>query len=154
MCKSRQQCSRAQQMGVPQILDLADTKCASTSRRSRRQSRAVISASWPGLICRIIITSKSSLAIGSIQETSQYDSSLADPVSLNIFHAQCSQMVPVFTETDGACSGYPGPGGWVYILGQQRVCATVYGGKNGTTNSEIEPQAIEEVSSSSRIERT
>jgi hypothetical protein len=54
------------------------------------------------------------------------------PVSLETFRLQFNPMVVVFMETDRACSGNPGPEGWGYILSQQGVYTSAYGGTHGT----------------------
>lgn len=44
--------------------------------------------------------------------------------------------------TDGACSGNPGPGGWGAILMYNDVSKEISGGKNNTTNNQMELQAV------------
>jgi len=46
--------------------------------------------------------------------------------------------------TDGACSGNPGPGGWAYILRDERtgVEKEVSGGEPQTTNNRMELMAV------------
>lgn len=44
--------------------------------------------------------------------------------------------------TDGACSGNPGPGGWGAILMYNEVQKEISGGKENTTNNQMELQAV------------
>ena len=46
--------------------------------------------------------------------------------------------------TDGACSGNPGPGGWAFILRDVKTGKelTGAGGQSGTTNNQMELQAV------------
>lgn len=44
--------------------------------------------------------------------------------------------------TDGACSGNPGPGGWVAIIPLNRNNIIIRGGKDQTTNNEMELRAV------------
>ena len=46
--------------------------------------------------------------------------------------------------TDGACSGNPGPGGWAYVLVNKisSNCKVNSGGKQETTNNEMELMAV------------
>ena len=46
--------------------------------------------------------------------------------------------------TDGACSGNPGPGGWAYVLVNKipSNCKVNSGGKQETTNNEMELTAL------------
>ncbi len=46
--------------------------------------------------------------------------------------------------TDGACSGNPGPGGWAFILRDVKTGKemTGSGGASGTTNNQMELQAV------------
>ncbi len=44
--------------------------------------------------------------------------------------------------TDGACSGNPGPGGWGAILMYNEVKKEISGGKDNTTNNQMELQAV------------
>jgi ribonuclease HI len=49
---------------------------------------------------------------------------------------------PVWIETDGACSGNPGPGGWGCIIHQGDVAIEMYAPDPDTTNNEMELQVI------------
>lgn len=51
-------------------------------------------------------------------------------------------MKSVKIYTDGACSGNPGPGGWGAILMYGDVKKEISGGKNETTNNQMELQAV------------
>ena len=51
-------------------------------------------------------------------------------------------MKQVTVYTDGACSGNPGPGGWCAILIYNGTEKTLSGGKNPTTNNEMELTAV------------
>jgi ribonuclease HI len=51
---------------------------------------------------------------------------------------------PVWIETDGACSGNPGPGGWGAIISQGQVKVELQGPDANTTNNEMELQALAE----------
>ena len=44
--------------------------------------------------------------------------------------------------TDGACSGNPGPGGWAVIIPLNKNNIILRGGKDNTTNNEMELQAV------------
>jgi hypothetical protein len=48
-------------------------------------------------------------------------------ISLEDFRAHFNPQAQVILETDGACSGNPGPGGWGYILAQGNVYAMQHG---------------------------
>jgi ribonuclease HI len=50
----------------------------------------------------------------------------------------------VFIETDGACSGNPGPGGWGTIICQGQVAVELHGPDPFTSNNEMELRAIDE----------
>jgi ribonuclease HI len=63
---------------------------------------------------------------------------------MDIFRAQFDPTIPVFMETDGACSGNLRSGGWGYILAQQGVYTTCFGADPDMTNNEMELRAIEE----------
>jgi ribonuclease HI len=52
--------------------------------------------------------------------------------------------IPFFIETDGACSGNPGPGGWGFVISQGTSRIEVYGAEGSTTNNEMELRAIDE----------
>jgi ribonuclease HI len=52
--------------------------------------------------------------------------------------------IPFFIETDGACSGNPGPGGWGFIISQGVNKIEVYGAEGHTSNNEMELRAIDE----------
>jgi ribonuclease HI len=51
---------------------------------------------------------------------------------------------PIFIETDGACSGNQGAGGWVFIITQEDRKVEAYGANAHTSNNETELKAIEE----------
>jgi ribonuclease HI len=51
---------------------------------------------------------------------------------------------PVWIETDGDCSGNPGPGGWGCIISQGDVKVEFHGRDPETTNNEMELQALAE----------
>jgi ribonuclease HI len=51
---------------------------------------------------------------------------------------------PLFIETDGACSGNPGPGGWGFIVAQGNMKWEMYGSEGSTSNNEMELRAIDE----------
>ncbi len=44
--------------------------------------------------------------------------------------------------TDGACSGNPGPGGWAAIIPLNKNNIIIRGGKENTTNNEMELMAV------------
>jgi ribonuclease HI len=44
--------------------------------------------------------------------------------------------------TDGACEGNPGPGGWGAIIKTGNTVKIVYGGKDNTTNNQMEMLAV------------
>jgi ribonuclease HI len=51
---------------------------------------------------------------------------------------------PMFIETDGACSGNPGPGGWGFIVPQRDLKIEAFGAEGSTSNNEMELKAIDE----------
>ena len=51
-------------------------------------------------------------------------------------------MITVTIYTDGACSGYPGPGGWGAFLEWNSVEKELSGGENPTTNNRMELLAV------------
>jgi ribonuclease HI len=55
-----------------------------------------------------------------------------------------SKLIPIYIETDGACSGNPGPGGWGCIVRQGGHAIEADGPNPDTTNNEMELQAIAE----------
>ena len=63
---------------------------------------------------------------------------------------------PVVVYTDGACSGNPGPGGWVAILTWGDKCKELSGGEATTTNNRMELMAaisaLEALTRPSRVE--
>jgi ribonuclease HI len=63
-------------------------------------------------------------------------------ISLDEFRGHFDPEAPVMLETDGACSGNPGPGGWGYILAQGNVCTRQYGAQSGTTSNKMELEAL------------
>ena len=50
-----------------------------------------------------------------------------------------SNSISIFT--DGACRGNPGPGGWGVLIVFEGEEITLYGGKNNTTNNQMEMMA-------------
>lgn len=46
--------------------------------------------------------------------------------------------------TDGACSGNPGPGGWSAAYASENGISKIHGGKDLTTNNEMELTAVVE----------
>ena len=46
--------------------------------------------------------------------------------------------------TDGACSGNPGPGGWAAAIASEKGIDKISGGKELTTNNEMELSAVVE----------
>jgi ribonuclease HI len=52
--------------------------------------------------------------------------------------------VPAWIETDGACSGNPGVGGWGAIINQGDTKVEIWGPNANTTNNEMELQALDE----------
>jgi ribonuclease HI len=70
--------------------------------------------------------------------------SALDIVSRETFLAQFDPSRPVFIETDGACSGNPGVGGWGAIICQKQVAVELHGPDPHTSNNEMELQAIDE----------
>jgi ribonuclease HI len=65
-------------------------------------------------------------------------------MSRDDFLTQFDPSRPVFIETDGACSGNPGPGGWGAIICQKQVAVELHGPDPHTSNNEMELQAIDE----------
>jgi ribonuclease HI len=63
-------------------------------------------------------------------------------VTLEQFRDHHDPMAPVFLETDGACSGNPGPGGWGYVLAQGKICTRQYGAQTDTTSNKMELEAL------------
>jgi hypothetical protein len=72
------------------------------------------------------------------------DLSALDIVSRETFLMGFDPTQPVHIETDGACSGNPGPGGWGCIINQGDVAVEMHGPDSGTTNNEMELRAIDE----------
>ena len=50
-------------------------------------------------------------------------------------------MKDVIIYTDGACRGNPGPGGWGALIQFDKVQKEIFGGKNSTTNNQMELSA-------------
>jgi ribonuclease HI len=50
----------------------------------------------------------------------------------------------MFIETDGACSGNPGPGGWGFVLAQENRKIEAYGANAATSHNETKLQDIDE----------
>jgi ribonuclease HI len=72
------------------------------------------------------------------------DLSALEPRDPNEFIAEFNPALPVWIETDGACSGDPGPGGWGAIVSQGEVKVELHGPNASTTNNEMELQALAE----------
>lgn len=56
------------------------------------------------------------------------------------FNAVTDNYVEIFA--DGACKGNPGPGGWGAILRYKNHEKEIFGGKDYTTNNQMELQAV------------
>jgi ribonuclease HI len=67
-----------------------------------------------------------------------------DTVSKQAFLDGFDPTYPVLIETDGACSGNPGPGGWGAIICQGQVAIELHGPDPVTSNNEMELRAIDE----------
>jgi ribonuclease HI len=67
-----------------------------------------------------------------------------DRVSFDQFRAGLDLTKPLFIETDGACSGNPGTGGWGFIAAQEDMKVEAYGAEGTTSNNEMELKAIDE----------
>jgi ribonuclease HI len=67
-----------------------------------------------------------------------------DIVSRQTFMDGFDPTKPVLIETDGACSGNPGPGGWGTIICQGQVAVELHGPDPVTSNNEMELRAIDE----------
>jgi ribonuclease HI len=67
-----------------------------------------------------------------------------DIVSRQTFLDSFDPTYPVLIETDGACSGNPGPGGWAVIICQGRTAHEMHGPDPVTSNNEMELRAIDE----------
>jgi ribonuclease HI len=67
-----------------------------------------------------------------------------DTVSRDTFLMGFDPTSPVFIETDGACAGNPGPGGWGAIVSQGDVAVELHGPDPDITNNEMELRAIDE----------
>lgn len=59
-----------------------------------------------------------------------------------MFRELTNQKVDVTIYTDGACSGNPGTGGWAIVALSQEGLYDCFGGKQETTNNEMELQAF------------
>jgi hypothetical protein len=66
---------------------------------------------------------------------------LSDP---DTFLFDFNPALPVWIETDGACSGNPGPGGWGAIINQGDAKVELHGPDSFTSNNEMELQALAE----------
>jgi ribonuclease HI len=77
-------------------------------------------------------------------QVNRRDLSTLNIVSPDEFLAAFNPTIPVFIETDGACAGNPGPGGWGYIMHQGDISIEAHGPDPDTTNNEMELQAITE----------
>jgi ribonuclease HI len=67
-----------------------------------------------------------------------------DLVQPEAFKQTMDLTIPFFIETDGACSGNPGPGGWGFVISQGTARVEVYGAEGLTSNNEMELRAIDE----------
>jgi ribonuclease HI len=67
-----------------------------------------------------------------------------DRVTYDQFRERMDLTKPMFIETDGACSGNPGPGGWGFIIAQGNMKIEAFGAEGATSNNEMEPRAIDE----------
>jgi ribonuclease HI len=67
-----------------------------------------------------------------------------DRLSYDQFRQRIDLTKPLFIETDGACSGNPGSGGWGFIIGQGNMKIEAYGAEGSTSNNEMELRAIDE----------
>jgi hypothetical protein len=72
------------------------------------------------------------------------DISSLRPIEPAAFLMGFDHTQPVWIETDGACSGNPGPGGWGAIINQGDVKVELHGPDVLTTNNEMELQALAE----------
>jgi ribonuclease HI len=72
------------------------------------------------------------------------DLSALMPTEPGLFLSDFNPSLPVWIETDGACSGNPGPGGWGAIISQGEVKVELHGPDANTTNNEMELQALAE----------
>jgi ribonuclease HI len=67
-----------------------------------------------------------------------------DRVEHGDFKRALDLTIPFFIETDGVCSGNPGPGGWGFIILQGTMKIEAFGAGGSTTNNEMELRAIDE----------
>jgi hypothetical protein len=72
------------------------------------------------------------------------DITALDLVEPQDFKRTMDFTIPFFIETDGACSGNPGPGGWGFVISQGTTRVEVYGAEGHTSNNEMELRAIDE----------
>jgi ribonuclease HI len=72
------------------------------------------------------------------------DLTTLDLVEPQFFKGIWDFTIPFFIETDGACSGNPGPGGWGVIISQGVDRVELYGAEGMTSNNEMELRAIDE----------
>jgi ribonuclease HI len=72
------------------------------------------------------------------------DLAAPDVVPHDVFRSLLDLTMPVFIETDGACAGNPGPGGWGFIIAQCNMKIEACGAEGHTTNNEMELRAIDE----------
>jgi hypothetical protein len=77
-------------------------------------------------------------------QVNRRDLSTLDVVEHDEFLRRFDPTIPVWIETDGACSGNPGPGGWGYIIHQGDIRIEGFGPDPDTANNEMELQAIVE----------
>jgi hypothetical protein len=66
------------------------------------------------------------------------DLTALDIISKETFLMGFDPTQPVFIETDGACAGNPGPGGWGTIVSQGDVAVEMHGPDPDTMNNEME----------------
>jgi hypothetical protein len=72
------------------------------------------------------------------------DLATLDRIMPDQFRERMDLTKPMFIETDWACSGNPGPGGWGFIVAQGAMKVEAYGAEGVTSNSEMELNAIDE----------
>jgi hypothetical protein len=75
-------------------------------------------------------------------QVNRRDLSTLEVVPHDEFLRRFDPTIPVWIETDGACSGNPGPEGWGYIMHQGDVVVEAFGPDPDTSNNEMELQAI------------
>jgi ribonuclease HI len=65
-------------------------------------------------------------------------------VTYEQFRERMDLTKPMVIETDGACSGNPGPGGWGFLVTQGDMKIEAFGAEGLTSNNEMEWKAIDE----------